>query len=288
MRMGEPPALVIGMSEFTTMPWSFDRDVARYAALGVGAMEVVEAKLDDRRFAEQMAAVAGAGLTISGVQPVVRTFFASRMTPEPEGLDDRVRRLRGSIERLGPLAPGAPFITNVGAHPRGDMDEAMRIVARELRALAPVAADHGVRLALEPLNPTSVNVESAIWTVDQALSIIEATGRDEVGLCLDYWNVWQNAAIEAVIARAGDRIFTVQTSDWRPPRSFADRIVPGQGAIPLPALLRATREAGFVGPYVVEIFSNDVVDSLYGGDLDAVIRQSRAGMQAAWAQSFSD
>ena len=111
--------------------------------------------------------------------------------------------LRSTIERLGPHATGAPFITNTGAHPTGDMDEAMRVVARELKALAPVAADHGVRLALEPLNPTSVNVESAIWTVDQALSVIEATGRDEFGLCLDTWNVWQNADILDQIARAG-------------------------------------------------------------------------------------
>ena len=276
-----------GVSEFTTMPWSFDRDLERYAALGVGAIEVVEAKLDEHRFAEQLAAVAAAGLTISGVQPAVRTFFASRMTPEPQSLDARVARLRGSIERLGRHAPGAPFITNVGAHPAGDMAEAMRVVTRELTALAPVAADHGVRLALEPLNPTSVNVESAIWTIDQALAIIEATGRDEVGLCLDYWNVWQNDAVEAAIARAGDRILTVQASDWRTPRSFADRIVPGDGAIPLARLMRATREAGFDGAYVVEIFSNDVADSLYDGDLDEVIRRSRAGLSAAWGASFT-
>ena len=280
-----PAPFSFGISEFTTMPWSFDQDLARYAALGVEAIEIVEAKLDEARWADQMAAIASAGLTISGVQPAVRTFFASRMTPEPAALDDRVARLRGSIERLARFAPGAPFITNVGAHLKGDMAEAMQVVTRELKALAPIAADHGVRLALEPLNPTSVNVESAIWTVDQALDIIEGTGRDEVGLCLDYWNIWQNDGLDAAIRRAGDRIFTVQASDWRTPRSFADRIVPGDGSIPLAALLKTTREAGFSGPYVVEIFSIDVADSLYNGDLDAVIRRSRAGMEAAWAAS---
>jgi sugar phosphate isomerase/epimerase len=180
------------------------------------------------------------------------------------------------------MRPGAPFITNVGAHPRGDMGEAMRVVAEQLRKLAPVAADHGVKLALEPLNPTSVNVESAIWTIDQALDVIEAAGSDHVGLCLDYWNIWQNAGVERAIARAGSRIFSVQASDWRTPRSFADRIVPGDGAIPLAKLLRATRETGFTGAYVVEIFSNDVADSLYETDLADVIHRSRAGLDAAW------
>jgi sugar phosphate isomerase/epimerase len=44
--------------------------------------------------------------------------------------------------------------------------------------------------------------------VGQALDIIEATGRDEIGLCLDYWNIWQNGDIEADIRRAGDQIFS--------------------------------------------------------------------------------
>ena len=277
--------LTFGISEFTTMPWSFDNDVERYAALGVDTIEVVEAKLDNARFAEQMQSIKAAGLGISGVQPKVRTFFASRMTPEPQPLDERVTCLKGSIERLAKFAPGAPFITNAGAHPKGDMAEAMAVVAAKLKELASVAADHGVRLALEPLNPTSVNVESAIWTIDQALDVIEATGRSEVGLCLDYWNIWQNADVEAAITRAGERIFTVQASDWRTPKSFADRIAPGDGIIPLASLLRATRKAGFTGPYVVEIFSNDVPDSLYNGDLEAVIRRSRAGMEAAWANA---
>lgn len=271
----------LGISEFTTMPWSFEQDLDRYARAGADAIEVVEAKLDPARYAEQMAAIAAADLSISGVQPKVRTFFASRMAPEPQALADRTAALRQSIERLARYAPGAPFITSTGAHPRGDMAEAMRVVADQLRTLAPVAADHGVRLALEPLNPTSVNAESAIWTVDQALTVIEDAGRDEVGICLDYWNVWQNADIEAAIARAGDRIFTVQASDWRVPRSFADRIVPGDGVIPLSRLVAATHAAGFRGAYVTEIFSIDVADSLYDGDLDEVVARSLTGMRAA-------
>ncbi|UAK23856.1 sugar phosphate isomerase/epimerase family protein [Sphingomonas nostoxanthinifaciens] len=274
-----------GISEFTTMPWSFDEDIERYAHLGVDAIEVVEAKLDDMRFADQMQSISTAGLAISGVQPRVRTFFDSRMMPDPKPLDERVACLRQSIERLGRYAPGVPFITNTGAHPKGDMAEAMRVVSRELKELAKVAVDHGVTLALEPLNPTSVNVESAIWTVDQALDVIEATGSDAVGLCLDYWNIWQNDDLAAAIARAGDRIFTVQASDWRTPRSFADRIVPGDGAIPLADLIATTRATGYAKPWVVEIFSNDVADSLYEDDLEMVIKRCRDGMAAAWGES---
>lgn len=276
----------LGISEFTSMPWSFDQDVERYARLGIDAIEVVEAKLDEERFAEQMQSVQDAGLTISGVQPKVRTFFGSRMTPGPRTLDDRTAALRRSIERLGRYAPGVPFITNTGAHPRGDMADAMAVVGKRLGELARVAADNGVLLAIEPLNPSSVNVESAIWTIDQALEVIARADHAAVGLCLDYWNIWQNADVAGQIARAGARIFTVQASDWRTPRSFADRIVPGAGSLPLADLIRATRATGYDRPYVIEIFSNDVADSLYDRDLEQVVGDCKAGFAAAWAMSM--
>ena len=65
------------------------------------------------------------------------------------------------------------------------------------------------------------------------------------------------------------------------PRSFADRIVPGDGSIPLARLIAATHAAGFRGPYVTEILSIDVADSLYAGDLGAVVSRSLSGMRAA-------
>ncbi len=277
-----------GVSEFTTMPWTFEQDIERYAKLRVTAIELCEQKLDDARYVEQVASIAASGLVVCAVQPLVRTFFASRMAPDPSAIADRVARMRTSIERLARFAPGAPFIVNTGAHPKGDMDDAMRVVGKQLKELAMIAADHGIRIALEPLNPTSVNIESAIWTIDQALSVIDSTGRDEIGLCLDYWNVWQDAEIETAIGRAGDRIFYVQASDWRTPRSFADRIVPGKGIIPLGRLMRATYDAGYRGPCVVEIFSSDVSDSLYTRDLGEVIIQSRVGLNSAWTGAERD
>ena len=148
-----------------------------------------------------------------------------------------------------------------------------------------MAADNGVELAIEPLHPASLNVESAIWTIDQGLEIVERANSDRVGLCLDYWNVWQSPDVHAAIGRAAGRIFSVQASDWRTPRSFADRIVPGDGDIPLAELVAATRAAGYDRPYVLEIFSEDVADSLYDGDLEAVVTRGREGLAAAWHRS---
>ncbi|HEY0792040.1 MAG TPA: hypothetical protein VGD78_13335 [Chthoniobacterales bacterium] len=74
----------------------------------------------------------------------------------------------------------------------------------------------------------------------------------------------------------------LQASDWRTPRSAEDRLIPGQGTVPLGKLMHATHEAGFRGACAVEIFSQNVPDSLCGTDLRAVVRESRKGLEAAW------
>lgn len=274
-----------GVNEFTTQPWSFEEDVGHYAALGVAAVEVCEQKLDAQRWSEQMAMVAEGGLTISAVQPLVRTFGASQMQPDPRGIDARTERLRQSIERLASFAPGVPFVVNTGAANGGNMQGMVDTTIAQLRSLALFAADHGVRLALEPLSATSMNSETAIWTLKQGNDIVDAVGHPAVGLCLDLWNVWQDAGLDAEIARAGSRIFVLQVSDWRLPRSSGDRLIPGDGAIPIGPLLRTVGAAGYCGACTVEIFSQDVPDSLYLDDPADVIRRSRSGLERAWAEA---
>jgi len=276
----------LGISEFTTNPWAFERDVEAYARLGAGAIEVCEFKLDPARLPEQMRLPGANGLTVSSVQPSVRTLFPSLSQPEPLGVGDRVARFRQSVERLAPFAPGAAFVTNTGIAPDGDVQRVLDACVREYRPLAEHCAGHGVRLALEPLNPAIMNVETAVWTVAQAMGIIRAVDHPAFGLCLDCWNVWQNADLEREIAACGDRIFVVQVSDWRAPRSFQDRLVPGRGEIPLSAFLGAVRASGFVGAYSVEIFSGGVPGALWEGDLEQTLRDSKAGMDRAWADSL--
>lgn len=281
------PLYQFGISEFTTQPWSFVQDVENYAHLGIEAIEICEVKLDKDRAAQQVGEAQASGLTISTVQPAVRTLFPSQSQPEPTDIGARMTCFRDTITRLAPKVPGVPFVTNTGPPPNGNIQQTIDTAVREYQALAAFAADHGVRVALEPLNPTIINIETAVWTVAQAMQLIQAVNHSAFGLCLDYWNVWQNADIESQIRACGDKIFIVQASDWRTPRSFQDRLVPGQGEIPLPALLRATHDSGYQGPYVVEIFSGGVPNSLWEGDLNQLVKQCREGFDTAWQQAFS-
>jgi sugar phosphate isomerase/epimerase len=285
--MSSTPPYRFGISEFTTWPWSFEQDVEGYARLGVDAIEVCEFKLDEEHIRDQLQSIRRQGLEISSVQPSLRTLFPSQSQPEPKKIPERMTRYRETIRRFGDAAQGLPFVTNTGNPPNGNIQEVLDTAAREYRALAEFAADRGARIALEPLNASICNVETAIWTLQQGMRVVDEVDRENFGICLDAWNIWQNAHLEDAIRACGDRIFVVQLSDWRTPRSYQDRLIVGQGEIPLPPMLRAVHEAGYRGPYVVEIFSGDVPDSLWQGDLNRVIDESREGLSRAWHRAFS-
>lgn len=278
---------IFGVSEFTTHPWSFERDVETFARLGAQAIEVCEFKIDPEKISEQMRLPGAHGLQITSVQPSVRTLFPSKSQPEPKDVPARMARFRKTIEQFSPFAPGVAFVTNTGIAPDGNIQYVLDSAVDEYGKLADFAAEHGVRVALEPLSASIMNIELAVWTVPQAMQIINAVNRDNFGLCLDCWNVWQNADLDDAIKDSGDRIFVVQISDWRVPRSFMDRLVPGTGDIPLADFLRSVRLTGFAGAYSVEIFSQGVPDALWEGDLEQVILDSKAGFERAWQNALA-
>jgi sugar phosphate isomerase/epimerase len=61
------------------------------------------------------------------------------------------------------------------------------------------------------------------------------------------------------IARAAGRIFGVHIDDWRfPTRNFGDRVLMGDGIIPISSILKAIERTGYRGCYEVELFSEDI------------------------------
>ena len=165
-----------GVSEFTTRPWTFEQDVEHYARLGVQAIEVCEFKLDPARWQEQIALPAAHGLEVTSVQPARPHPVPQQAQPEPLDIGERMALFRRTITRLAPSVPGVAFVTNTGIPPDGNIQLVWDTAIREYRELAAFAADHGVRVALEPLNAAIMNIETAIWTLPQAMEIVQRRG----------------------------------------------------------------------------------------------------------------
>jgi len=278
---------VFGVSEFTTWPWSFERDVERYKKAGVAAIEICEFKLNRDNYAPQLDSLRSAGLAVSSVQSTVHSVFPDSIAPQPTAPDDRLRHIKRAIERIAPHVPArTPFVVITGAAPGGNARLAYDRCLGALDELAAFAQDHDVRIAFEPLNPVLFNTDTALWGLESALDMVERVGHPALGICIDTWNIFEAPRLETTIARCSERVFVVQLSDWLLPRSGADRHNLGEGTIDNAAIVRAIRATGYDGYYVLEIFSGESLpDSIWRADLDAVLAKNVRAFGELWAQS---
>ena len=276
-----------GFSEFTTWPWPFRRDLERYKAAGATVIEVCEFKLPHGDYGESLDKIEEAGLRAASVQAAVHSIFEDSMSSKPADPDDRIAEIKNAIALSAPHVPkGTPFIVITGIPPEGNIKKAVEKTVEGLKDLGEFAAQHGVRIAFEPLNPVSLHEDTAVWGLDQGIELVEKVHHPAVGICIDTWNVWQTPNLEETIRQCGGKILVVQMSDWKTPRSTADRYSLGDGVIPLASMIRAIRTTGFVGPWVVEILSSYHLDgSLWKGDLDELLRKNRDAFERLWGET---
>ena len=281
------PEYRFGISEFTTKPWSFARDLERYAAHHVDTIEVCQVKLESGNYEGQLRAIGPAGLGVSSVQTTVHSLFPDSLAAQPVDPKERLDTIFRSIDAIAPHVPAqTPFVIITGAAPGGNTERVYRHALDALARLADFAADRSMRIAFEPLNPILFNTDTSLWGLDRGLELVERIDHPALGLCCDTWNIFQTADVHSVIRACGKRIFLVQVSDWRRPHNNADRRCIGDGTIPTADLLATLRASGHEGPYVLEIFSSESLpDSLWTADLDAVIDRNIAGFASAWQQS---
>lgn len=277
-----------GVSEFTTKPWTFERDIEAYVAHGIDAIEICQFKLGDD-YAAAFAAIARSGLMVSSVQTTIHALFPDSLAPQPADPAQRLDAMLTSIDRIAPHVPrDTPFVVITGAAPEQNSERVYQHALRALPLLADRAKQHGMRIAFEPLNPVLFHTDTALWGLDDALDLVERIDHPALGLCCDTWNIFQTPAVEDVIRACAGRIFLVQVSDWRRPRNNADRRSLGEGAIPTAKLLAAIRESGYQGPYVLEIFSATTLpDSLWKADLSAVLDRNIVAFERLWNESLA-
>lgn len=276
-----------GFSEFTTWPWSFREDLAGYAKAGAQGIEICEFKLPHNDYGELLGEIPKNGLRAASVQMFVHSVFKDSMASRPEDPADRLEEMKRAISRTAPHVPkGTPFVVITGIAPDGNIAAARERTIETLKHLGEHADSLGMRIAFEPLSPVNIHTDTAVWGLDQGLEVVENVCHPAVGLCVDSWNVWQTPELEDVIAQCGKRIFLVQLSDWRTPRSTADRYSLGDGNIELAPMLRAIRRTGYEGPWIVEILSSfHLSGSLWKTDLNELLRTNAAAFQRLWEEA---
>jgi len=147
------------------------------------------------------------------------------------------------------LAPG-------GAGSAGSMDAGMRSqTVAALAAMAGVARAFGVKLGFEFLGFPTCSVS----TLSLARDILDEVGDPTVGLVVDAFHFYAGGSrLEDLGGLDGSRIFIFHVDDAEAgdPAGLGDsqRLLPGEGVIPLKPMIARLEAAGYRGAYSLELF----------------------------------
>jgi sugar phosphate isomerase/epimerase len=267
------------ISQVSTLAASFADDVRAYAEAGVDGIGVWEIKLDDDSLEEFRAS----GLGSASAVPAVPSVHPLPLLPGPDVVRERVDALLRSLEVLAPYEPAA-IVCFTGPGDRETAVRGVREVAREAERL-------GLRLAVEPFQLQGIESWSILNTLGDAAEFVDEVGSDAVGIQFDVWHLWNSKDVLDEIPRHAHLIAGVHVSDWREPtRGWADRVLPGDGAADLPAILGVLDDVGWDGFYDLEIFSDNGAfgsaypDSLWDLDAAELARRGRDAFVKGWSK----
>lgn len=242
----------ISIHQVGFMGRSIDAFVGTCAAMGARRCTFISPAL-----LEQGAAAARAALDRHGLQPASIAHGFSAGPP----LSDRASwaAARETLSRLVDSAAeiGVPSIYMLtGGRGTLGWEDAADAFAEAVRPCVERAKGAGVAIAIENASGLYADLHIAHSLSDT----IRLAGIADVSLCIESYFCWPEAGLAELFARAMLRTILVQLSDYVPgDRALPARAVPGDGAIPLAAMLRSISDAGYAGPFDLELLGPRIV-----------------------------
>lgn len=227
--------------------------VPRVASMGFDIIEIPLEDLGDldHRRGGEIAREQGLGVTCCAAMGPDRDLIH----PDEPVRANGMAYLKGAIdacEALGATNLVGPLYSAVGRTWQQSAEERARdldVLVPALAELAAYAADHGVRLGLEPLNRFET---SFINLASQALEVVERVGHPGLGIMLDtfHMNIEEKRFDEA-IRTAGAHLYQLHACG-------SDRGAPGSGTVKWDEVRAGLTAIGYDGPVVIESFTSKV------------------------------
>jgi len=247
--------MILTLSQVCSLRSPFEKDLEDYASGGCQAIELWLTKLETYLETHP----------VEDVKRLLEQYQLRAPTASFQGglLDSQGERRREAWELLGRRLELCrqlgveTLIVACDTSVRPDETSIGRVQA-SLAQLAEQAGRHGVRAALE--FQASATLGNNLQT---AASLVQLAGSPHLGLCLDafHWFVGPSQG-EDLGLLTRENLFHVQLCDvLEVPRELAadsDRILPGEGDIPLSPLLARLSEIGYEGPVSIELMNPQI------------------------------
>ncbi|MFB7633731.1 sugar phosphate isomerase/epimerase family protein [Streptomyces sp. NPDC056149] len=270
----------LSLNQETLRQWSLPELADGCARAGLRAVGLWRAPVHAYGASAAARLLRAAGLTVS---TLCRGGFFTAEDPAERAaaLADN----RAAIEEAATLGTDTLVLVSGGLPPGSrDLPGARERVADALAELAPYAAAHGVRLALEPLHPMYAADRCVVSTLAQALDLAERFPAAQVGVVVDTYHLWWDDTLATQLARASgavaggatdperrpappapsspasppSRIAAFQLADWITPLPEGVLLGRGQlgdGSVDLRRFRERVDATGYAGPIEVEIFN---------------------------------
>lgn len=248
--------LPIGVNTFVWhSPLTDDLLDERLRQIAAWGFEAVELPLEqtgdwDPAHAAELLAELGLANVVGAVFGPGRELAAA--TPDViRSTKEYVRSAIRIAERQGsPLVIG-PMYTSVGRTWRTDAAERQSILSELREAVAELgeyAGEHGVRLAIEPLNRYETSV---LNTAEQVMELIDGLPAETIGVNLDTYHMnIEETSYRNAFEVVGDRLLHLQVC-------ANDRGAPGNDHMDWDGIRAALVEVGYDGMLGIESFTAD-------------------------------
>lgn len=243
----------LSMNEMTTFRWSFEQDVANYAAAGIPALGVWRQKLSDCGEEKGIELLAHSGLKVSNLL-WAGGFTGSDGRSFRESIDDAAEAIRLAAQMQADC-----LVVYSGARAGHTHSHARRLLKDALRELTPLAADFDLNLAIEPMHSGCACEWTFLTSLDDALALLDAVESPQLKLAFDTYHLGLEPNIVERIPQIVDRIAIVHLGDSKQlPDGDHNRSRLGEGTIPLAAIVSALESSGYRGYYDVELMGEEI------------------------------
>lgn len=244
----------IALNGATTMHADIETDIKAAQKAGYDFVEIWAAKLrtflKTREAAELAALFAESEIRPYSINSIEHITF--RTPKDYESIKAECAELSRIAGELN-----CPYIVVVpGKMPEnGGREAIIEESVSVLNELADIASEHGVSLAFEFLGQKDCSVQ----TLDLCAEIVEACGRDDIGLVLDSFHFYAGgSSFEALSGLDPAKLFIFHINDAEdlPIEQLTDahRLFPGEGILPLARLKKEFDRIGYDRMVSIEIF----------------------------------
>ena len=235
----------VSVSQLSTLRWSFDEDVLRFANYGFGSLGIWRRKIEDFGEPEAIDLLFDHKMSVSSVH------WAGGFTGDGARLKDAIEDAISAI-KLSSRVKADCLILHPGSRNGHINSHAKRLLESSLHELMPVAADYGVRLALEPMLCKFSDRWTFFRRFDETLEFIERFPSQYLGLVLDLFAIGFDAGVQEKIDTFVNRISLVQLADQNCKKP-GTRLPLGHGDAPVAQWLAQLEQSGYSGRYELEI-----------------------------------